>query len=381
MATLKLRYVHAFRDRHGTMRHYVRRPGRKRVALPGLPGAAAFMAAYQDAFAGGDVTPKEIGAARSQPGSVAAAVTSYLQSVAFLDLAPSSRRARRRILERFRERKGALPVAGLDRDHVERLVAKMAATPAAAHNFLKALRALMRHAIAAKLRRDDPTLGVKGFRQRAGGIHTWTEAEIAQFEARHPIGTKARLALALLLYTAQRRGDVVGMGPQHLRDGALAVRQQKTGAQLAIPLHAELAAVIAATPGGPFAFLTTQAGLPFTAAGFGNWFREKCRDAGLPEACSAHGLRKAACRRLAEAGCSANVIAAISGHVTLAEVQRYTKAADQKRLAASGMATVATAFPQAARAAPVATNPERPVATPPGRVARSPKLSRKINRP
>ena len=86
-------------------------------------------------------------------------------------------------------------------------------------------------------------------------------------------------------------------------------------------------------------FLTTQFGQPFTAAGFGNWFRERCDGAGLRH-CSAHGLRKAAARRLAEAGCTAHEIAAITGHASLREITRYTKAVDQKKLAAAAMEKV-----------------------------------------
>jgi integrase len=70
-------------------------------------------------------------------------------------------------------------------------------------------------------------------------------------------------------------------------------------------------------------------------------FRRWCDEAKLPAACSVHGLRKAACRRLAEAGCSASEIAAISGHSTLSEVGRYTKAADQARLARNAMGRIA----------------------------------------
>jgi integrase len=109
---------------------------------------------------------------------------------------------------------------------------------------------------------------------------------------------------------------------------------------LAIPLHPDLAAIIAATPSGHLTFLTTTFGKSFTAAGFGNWFRDQCNEACLPRHCAAHGLRKAACRRLAEAGCSANIIASISGHTTLTEVARYTKAADQERMARDGMAAI-----------------------------------------
>jgi hypothetical protein len=88
------------------------------------------------------------------------------------------------------------------------------------------------------------------------------------------------------------------MGRQHIRSGAISVRQEKTDAQLAIPVHGDLQKVLDATPGEHLTFLVTEFGKPFSSAGFGNWFREQCNAAGLKQ-CSAHGLRKAACRRLA----------------------------------------------------------------------------------
>jgi integrase len=198
----------------------------------------------------------------------------------------------------------------------------------------------MRFAAREQLRADDPARDIDYIKRKSAGFHTWTEDEIAAFEAMHSIGSKARLALALLLYTAQRRGDVVKMGRQHIRNGVVQVRQQKTGTPLVIPVHPELQAILDATPSEHLTLLTTAYGKPFTAAGFGNWFRDRCDEAGLPKHCAAHGLRKAACRRLAEAGCSANVIASISGHTTLREVERYTKAADQERMARAGMAAI-----------------------------------------
>lgn len=158
-------------------------------------------------------------------------------------------------------------------------------------------------------------------------------------------GTKARLALGLLLYTAQRRGDVVAMGRQHERGGFLAIVQDKTGTPVEIPIHPELRAIIEATPSGHLTYLVTEFGKPFTPAGFGNWFAERVSEAGLPERCRAHGLRKAACRRLAEAGCTAPQISAISGHLSLREVQPYIDAANRSLMAAEGMAKVAQAFP------------------------------------
>lgn len=159
----------------------------------------------------------------------------------------------------------------------------------------------------------------------------------SHFEATHPIGSRARLAFGLLLYTTQRRADIVQMGRQHIRDGALHVTQSKTGTALEIPVHEDLQRLLDATPSGHLTFLTTSFGKPFTPLGFTNWFRDMCNEAGLPRGTSAHGLRKAACRRLAEAGCSANVIRAISGHKSLREVDGYTQAAERKLLAQRGV--------------------------------------------
>jgi len=189
---------------------------------------------------------------------------------------------------------------------------------------------------------DDPTLGVNREKVKTTGYRTWSEAEIARFEAAHAIGTKARLAFALLLYTGQRRGDVVKLGRQHIVGDLLIIDQGKTDggdeAHLEIPVHPKLREIFEGTPTvGVKTFLVTHFGKPYTAPGFGNWFRELC-DAAACLGVSAHGLRKATARRLAEIGCSANQIAAITGHATLKEVQRYTSAADRKRMAREAMA-------------------------------------------
>lgn len=237
-------------------------------------------------------------------------------------------------LEHFREEHGDKRIALLQRQHIVTLLKSKKRF--AARHWLKAIRVLMNYAVEVGLRHDNPVVGVKLPNLKTDGYHTWTELEIEQFQKRHGKGTRARLALALLLYTGQRRGDVVRMGRQHVRDGFIHIRQLKTGVELAIPIHQALAAVIAETPIAHLTFLTTQSGKPFTPAGFGNWFRECCNEAGLRQ-CSAHGLRKTAARRLAEAGCTTHEIAAITGHASLSEIQRYTKSVDQKRLALAAM--------------------------------------------
>src|SRR5262249_20243035 len=151
----------------------------------------------------------------------------------------------------------------------------------AANSLRKVLRAMMKHAIEIGLRADDPTRDVRAIRVKSDGFHSWNEDEIAQFDGCHPIGSLGRFALTLSLYPGQRRSDVVRMGPQNIRDGVLGVRQQKTGIELAIPVHQTLAAVIAETPTYHLTFLTNQFGRPFTAGYFGQWFRGQCDIAGL----------------------------------------------------------------------------------------------------
>ena len=125
------------------------------------------------------------------------------------------------------------------------------------------------------------------------------------------------------------------MGRQHVRDGILSIRQQKTGTLVEIPILPELREALDAMPAAHLTFLTTEYGQPFTAAGFGNWFRQCCDEAGIPKGYAAHGLRKAAATRLAEVGCTDHQIMAWGGWKTLKEVTRYTEAANRKRLARS----------------------------------------------
>ena len=334
------RYVQAWVDgRDGRAYYYLRRRGFPRVRLPGLPWSPSFMAAYEAALAGPRTA---IGGGRIKPGSVAAVVAEYLDSQQFFgSKSAGTQRMRRGILERFRAAYGERPLALLPAEWIEALLD--AKPPHAARSWLVTLRSLCQFAVKRGWLRADPTANIKQRSIKGDGYHTWTEDEIAQFEAHHPVGTKPRLALALLLYTAQRRGDIVKIGRQHIRDGVFTVKQEKTGVTLAIPVHPHLQAVFDATPGEHLTFLITATGKPYGGNAFTEQFRNWCDAAGLPRRCKPHGLRKAACRRLAEAGCSANEIMAISGHATMKELVRYTKAADQARLARNAMARTTAA--------------------------------------
>jgi integrase len=212
----------------------------------------------------------------------------------------------------------------------------MSTKPGAAITLLKRLRTLARFALEVGWVAIDPTHKVRSFRSQR--IHTWTEDEIATFEERWPVGTKQRLAFALHLYTGQRGSDVHQMTWADIAGDTLRVVQQKTGAKLALTLHPELQAVLSATLRSHMTIITTEYGKPFSVKGFGQFVSDAIRAAGLPSRCKAHGLRKAAARRLAEAGCTTKEIMAVTGHKTLAEVERYTAAAEQEELSRKAIA-------------------------------------------
>jgi integrase len=355
MTRLRLRYIQAWVDSEGRPHHYFRRPGYKRLPLPGLVGSDAFMEAYRAALA---QSAEPIGAKRIKAGTVAAAVAAYLMSPSFTSsdrFAAGTQGARRAILQRFRDRYGDMPIGLMPPKFIDALLGKM--KPHAARNWFKAIRALCQFCVEQRLIKADPTQGMKLPKvKKSEGHHTWNENEIEQFEATHPIGSKARLALALGIFTLQRRGDVIEMGRQHIGRGDVirvgphvidkwlrSMTQNKTRARYDLPIFPQLTEILDATPSGHLTFLVTKRDRPYSGNDFSEQFRVWCDDAGLPKRCTFHGLRKFGCVLFAERGCGAPEIASWSGHMTLKEVERYIRAANQKRLARSAMVKVLTA--------------------------------------
>lgn len=334
MSVLRLRYVQTVM-KNGTPHYYFRRSGYPRTTLPGLPGSAEFMSAYQCAL---KAQPPEVGASLTTPGSMRALAIAWCASHQFASLRPTSQRTYRRLLDGFLDQHGNKSVANLQPRHLMAILDALSSTPAQANALRNVLRQMLQFAFERGWRSDNPARDVRKLRYQKKPFATWTESDIAQFEAYWDIGTRARLAMALLLYTGQRRGDVIRMGPQHVRNGHIDVVQSKTGARLTIPMHPELQTTIQASESGHLAFLMTQMGSPFSSGGaFYNWFSECAAKAGVRSGLSPHGLRKAAARRMAEAGCTPHQIAAITGHQTLAEVERYTKEVNQKQLATAAV--------------------------------------------
>ena len=190
-------------------------------------------------------------------------------------------------------------------------------TPAAASNWRKALRGFIDHCLSLDMIAVDPLAGVKLVTIKSNGHHPWELEECSQFEAHHAVGTRARLAYELLLQVGQSRCDVVRMGRQHVRNGNISLQRQKTGVPFDVPVMPALQEAIDAMPASNhMTFLVTAHGKPFSAAGFGNWFREICNEAKLPKRCTSHGLRKAAATRLADRGATTTQLMAWFGWKT-----------------------------------------------------------------
>lgn len=326
---IPLKHVHRYKDRHKKLRHYLRRPGMPSVPLPGAPGSPEFMAAYNAALA----TPKPpIGATRHVSDSVAHWVSLYLASAEFAALAPDTRTTRRNLLERFRAKNGTKAATTLSAASIEQMVGKL--SPVVARNFLKALRPWLRWCVSQGMRDDNPAAGVARQAYKTRGFNPWTDELIEQYRAFHPVGTKARRALELLVNVGAARVDTALLGRQHARNGLLTYRRHKTGVLVEIPILPGLQAVIDEMEGSDaLAFIATDRGTPYTKESFGALFRRWCDEAGIPKGYAAHGIRKYAATLRANLTATTHELMAWFGWLSIREAQEYTRTAERRQLA------------------------------------------------
>lgn len=336
---------------HGGGRLYVRRAGR-RIRIEAEWGTPGFAAAYVEAMdalsrpSGPKGTPRRQAAPVGTLGWLAA---QYFGSPRFTKLDPKSQATRRGVIEeclREPRKQGSTvtlatyPLDKMTAALVIGLMDRKADLPGAANNRKKYLSAMFGWAVKVRHIKSNPARDAERVSYATAGFEPWTLADVAQFEVRHSIGTKARLALAILLHTGARRGDVVTFGRQHVRDGVLRYVPRKTRYKrhdaVKTPVSVELAAVISASPCGDLTFLVTDYGKPFTHKGFGARFQKWCDEAGIARGKSAHGLRKLRATLAAEGGATDRQLMAMFGWSTAGQATVYTKAADQERLAAEG---------------------------------------------
>lgn len=319
-----LPYIQRTRDKQGVPRYYYRRKGWPRTTLPSpLKDMKAFLAAYAAA-------EQRRAVERPDDGTLGALITAYLKSQDYRGLKPKSKETYNTTIAFLRSRPSvAMQVANIRRKHIKDLRDEIAETHIGKANMVvKVLRLLLSFAVDREWIVQNPALGVESI--RGGEYRAWTDVELLAFEERWPRGTTERLIYELALGTGQRRGDIAKMTWGDVKDGGISVVQEKTGAKLWIPAHPSLVNELGRVPKRHTVIVATVSGRSYSADYLGTSFAKAIEDASLPESCVLHGLRKAAARRLAEAGCSDREIMSVTGHKSAKEVDRYTRQADQR---------------------------------------------------
>ena len=346
MAPLTLRYLNAFKDRHGIVRYYYRRGG-KRQAIEGDFGTEEFGKNYERIHASfeGKKTPLEA------PGTFGALVTAYYSATEFTQLRASTRSEYRRMLEGMRADWGALRADRITKKVIKAHRDSLADRPPTANSSLRVLKTLMAFGVDSEIIPDNPAKGVKSLKTGSDGWAPWPDESVEKF-IKEALGAP-RHAFFLALYTGQRRADVLAMRWDDISDGGITVKQQKTGAALWIPIHPdlklELTRILAEREAANAERIASgkdtingetivqkRDGTPYSDDGFGTiWNREQHRVGvvGLPF----HGLRKCATQALFEAGCTPQEVQAITGHATLQMVEHYGRGANQRRMAGAAM--------------------------------------------
>lgn len=374
-----LKYLINDIDRHGNNRIYFRRPGGRKIRMlqphefrgKELIASIEFIAEHREYYLGKQPAPQpqapqRITRSKTIEWSLRWIISKYYaESDDYADLDKRTKHVRKLILDEVCQEpfndEDTTPVGDLDcRTMPPLFIRKLrdrkvdAGAPEAGNSRLKALRQVFKYGVDKLNLNSNPARDVPYVKTGSDGFHTWDISEVRKYEERHPIGTKERLALAILLYLGPRRSDAVQFGKQHVRKPehmSAAMREihpgrwlkftqhknrKKKPVTLELPILPELEAVLEASTLGDMTWLVTEFKKPYTSNGFGNWFRERCNQAGLHH-CSAHGLRKAGAVIAAENGATTHQLMAIFGWRTLKEAERYTRAAQQKRLAGGAM--------------------------------------------
>ncbi|WP_051520977.1 tyrosine-type recombinase/integrase [Rubellimicrobium mesophilum] len=336
--------VSSYRDRHGQLRFRYRKNG-KSVDLGTDYGSEDFIRRHQEAVS----TVKVLDCALEDHDrtDTIRSLVRRLRPVLLAgnNLADRTKQNLGYILTAIEREYGDRSVKGMTSIHVREFMAKKAKTPAAANHRLRVLAQVLDLGVELAHLQSNPAREVNRFQLESDGLHTWTEQEISQYLAWHPSGTVPHTAMMLMLWTGAATVDAVKLGWKNIiqtdRGEKLVYVRRKTAkakdhVEVVIPIMPKLREVLELCPRDQATFLQNKLGQQRSAKGLSHSMRTWCNRAGLSH-CSAHGLRKAIARRLAEAGVGAWQIAAITGHRTLSEVQRYVQAANRTAMAELGM--------------------------------------------
>lgn len=325
------RLPHLIREitRHGRTTWYVRVGHGPRIRITAAYGTPEFRAQYDAAISGDRPQSKT----DAPTGSLIWLWDRYRETADWSSFSAATRKQRENIMRHVIAKGGDTDFRRITRATIEAGIDRRKATPAAALDFLKTMRGLCRWAFRHGHIATDPTTGVRAPKYKSTGFAAWNEDDVAAYEARWPHGSKERVWLHVLLFTGLRRGDAVMAGKQHVRDGVIYLRTEKSGekTEVPMPLHPTLAATLKAGPTGDLHFICGERRQPLTKESFGNLFRDACNKASVKK--SAHGLRKLAATRYANAGATVHELMALFGWLTPTMAAHYTRDADRRRLA------------------------------------------------
>lgn len=349
-------HVYSAPDRHGKIRYRFLRKGWKSAYVKGEPGSADFHRSYAEIIESGPVGPVPVQSARKvTPYSLDDLVARMKATPRWKRKKDRTRHVQSRIIDRFTDhvdkkgrRYGERPVASVTVAWLDNILGEMAHTPAAANTLRKILTGLLDHACRMGWRTDNPARLTESYGE-GEGHHTWTDAEIERYRARHKLGTMARLTFELAFNTAARKCNVAGLTRDSISDGRIRVDHAKGNHDTSVPILATTQAALDALPAAPIRHLvTTTFGKPFTVNGLGNKVRQWCDEAGLP-GCTLHGIRKATSRLLAEGGSTDAEGQAVTGHKNPRTFAKYRAQANRTVLAdraVSNLGTLASFQPE-----------------------------------
>jgi integrase len=353
------KYVCEYVDRHGKMHVYLRRPGQRKIPLHGSPWSPAFMIEYSRALYGDIATEGTIKTSALPVKPIELQTThgtwkwlcqQYMASAEFKNLTGTTPATRRRILESTWVEPtcpgssllfGEMPIHKMTHEAVLVLRDRKAKFKTAANDRRKIIGYVFRWGMNhhRKLVLVNPVRDVDRLKHKVKNVPPWSEDNFHTFMQKYPPGSKPRRAMALHLYTGARGGDARLFGPQHVKNGRFSFTQQKTGGEVDIPVLEELARELALAPKDALAYILTEYGSTFSQKGYGTWFNDKCRKAGLVNR-TAHGIRAGAATIAANNGASVHQLMSMFGWMSESMAIRYTRKADRKKLADTGMQLV-----------------------------------------
>lgn len=316
-------------------RYYVRVPGKPKHRIKGAPGSAAFMASYHEGRRKLGLDEHHASSA-PKSGTLGSIIVAYFASAAFKMMSKDRCRRIRNLLLNVQKESGEIALSQITTGVLIQSRDRRSEKPAAANEFVKAIRAVYKNAAAIGLIGQNPALGLHKLKYVEIGYHTWSLEEIATFIRHHKPGSTAHLALCLLAFTGCRPGDARLLGRQHVRGERIVFKPSKTAKSTGMEVNVKIVAPLAEAllpVAERMIFLHSEWDRPFASAkAFESRMKKWCVEASLSH-CSAHGVRKGVASLSAEEGTADMQLMSLFGWSDRKQAGTYTMRASRARMA------------------------------------------------